>query len=233
MKKTFRPDIAMVKSLESVTGSRFAEWYRIGISRRTEQATALLPLEASKNHRDRLFFVNRDMAVEIILGCPKCKREIHKIGEARCSNCGHWIRPDDKKTPKLRHLMWWSVLIGVGSIIFFLPGIRDLENMSPISVVVTLLGVAIGFASLLARHVKILYRFGDQKSFRDCWMLKLDPEAYSPKRAISSVGTSLSVLARRHIRDRIRNRERCDVRARMRDESGSFSIDQRLGKSES
>ena len=186
---TVRPDKAMTQTLKNVPGARFAKWSKISLSKSTDRAMALIPVDASGLGRDRLFFVGTGVAIEIILACPKCRKELYRIGAKRCHNCGFRIVPAQGERTRFRWLRSLSVvlvILGLAAHSF-----KDLSGMTPVILLISLFGLAASIAQADLPKVRLFYRFDADGAPRPYRLLKINSNAYTSPNIASFVGRIL------------------------------------------
>ncbi len=191
MKKpaTVRPDKAMTEAMKNVPGALFAKWFKIGLTTSSGRAMAFIPADASGVGRDRLFFVGARVAVEVILACPKCRKELYEIGAKWCRNCGFRIVPAPGKRTKLNWLRTLSIVFGIFGLAT--SSFKNLRGMTLIMSFFSLAGLVLSFAGRDLTKVRLLFKLDTDGKFRSHRVLKIDSKGYTSPNVASFVGRIL------------------------------------------
>lgn len=72
----------MIRALRAISGASFERRFKVGSSREASSGMGLILSGVSNVSRDRLLLVYREVAVEVILGCPNCQDDVFKTGAA-------------------------------------------------------------------------------------------------------------------------------------------------------
>ncbi len=193
-KNNIRPEAGMVRALRGIPGASYARWFKVGIRKSHGRAMALIPCGVSRISRDRLFFVSHDAVVEIILGCPKCRKELFKIGAAQCHNCGFWLvfsSDKGRKTNWKRKLSTAATVMGFLGWALSMRGTAENTVKSTVLLLVSFISAIVGLTTPYTEKVKLLYRFRADGKFIMSRIVKLNPKQYVSAQVASSVGTAL------------------------------------------
>ena len=193
-KSSIRPDAGMVRALRGIPGASFARWFKAGRLKSHGRAMALIPHGVSRAPRDRLFFVSQDTAVEIILGCPKCRKELFKIGAAQCHNCGFWLVFSSDRVQKAswrRKVTTAGTVMGFLGWVFSMFGTAENTVKGTVMLLVSFISAIVGLTTPYTENVKLLYRFRADGKFIMSRIVKLNPKQYVSAKAVSSVGAVL------------------------------------------
>lgn len=180
----------MVRALGGIPGATFATWFRVNSRAAGGDAVALIAAGTSGITRDRLFFIHEDAATEIILGCPKCRKELFRIGAKKCHNCGLMLVPASDKSLRRDRITLLSSAASVAGLVALLPGSHP--TVSAVSFFLSMLGLVAGVLTLDANKVKLLYRLDPDRAFIQGRVLKLDSKAYSSSDAPKSIARAIA-----------------------------------------
>lgn len=185
----FQPSAEMQAALVEVPGASHAKWFKLGPLIYSGAAVALVPPGASGIVRERLFLISRGRAVELVLGCPKCRKELFRIEAKTCAYCGSTLIPERGFLLGKNKIAFLCQLMAFGvALISYLERSRGL---SWVAIPFGLAGVVFQFWGSEEEKVRLLYRFDPDGEFSDQRVMKLSPKALTRGKAIPAIGRAL------------------------------------------